>query len=262
MAPDAAGRRARREFGSVALIEEQGRDVWRFRLIENALDDLRQAARKTTHVSGFSISVTLTLAVGIGATTAVYSLIDAVFFKPLPFAEADRLVRVRTAVPVDTPRPDALSRPVDITDLMAMLEVFRGVAAYATGGLNLGAAPLEAARIQATYVTSGFFPLLGIGPSLGRLFIKNDAASSAPPTTILSDRLWRGAFGGNPSVIGTTITLNGVVHEVVGVMPAAFAFPSAAQVWVPLPIPFPPQRIVENTRQTDVTPSARPSRVT
>ncbi len=161
--PEAARRQARREFGSVAFIAERGRDVWRFTLIENAWADLRYGCRQLARTPGFTAAVVLTLAVGIGAVTAVYSLIDATFFRPLPFAEPGRLVRVLLPVPLDltgatavrasgsSASPVARPRSADITDLWTMPEVFSGAAAYATGGVNLGAGA-EPLRIQATYV--------------------------------------------------------------------------------------------------------------
>jgi predicted permease len=125
----------------------------------------------------------------------------------------------------------------DITDVAALTTTFDDVAAYASGGLNLtgGSEPL---RVRVTLATPSFFATLGAQPALGRTFTEDEGTPSGPRVAILSDGLWRRQFGADPAIIGKTVALNGVSHEVVGVMSRAFAFPSRTELWLPLPVPI------------------------
>ncbi|HEX5420335.1 MAG TPA: ABC transporter permease, partial [Gammaproteobacteria bacterium] len=186
-------------------------------------------------------TVVLTLALGIGTTTAVYSIIDAAFFRPLPFHDAKHLVVLRNVeVPLD---PHLYKTPprktrLDINDLDALRGVFPSAGAYATGELNLGSGS-QPLRVEATFVTTGFFETLQSRAMLGRVFTGEETSSGGPSAVVLSNGLWRSQFGGDPSVIGRNIILDGRSYAVVGVMPATFRFPAEAQVWLPLPVPAP-----------------------
>jgi putative ABC transport system permease protein len=265
---EAARGQARREFGSVALVAEQGRDVWAFTVIEDTWRDVRQAIRQLAHAPGFAAAVVLTLAIGTGAMTAVYSLIDATFFKPLPFAEPERLVRLRVPVPLDLreaaparraqdgdlwsgsdPIPIVGRRGLDITDLWQMPDVFAGAAAYAIAGLNFGGTG-EPVRVQAAYATTGFFAVLGRTSLIGRTFGDEDGVPGSVPVAILSHGLWLRSFGADQAVLGTSVTFNGIAHDVIGVMPESFRRPAEADVWLPLPVPAPLSLINEAFRNT------------
>ena len=201
--------------------------------------DLRYAARNLAKNPGFTLVAVLTLALGIGANTAVYSAIDAAFFRPLPFPEPERLVRLRGVIvpfaETGTPRGPT---PVPLTDVYAIRDVFSRSAAYATGAWNLGTG-VEPLRVAVTFATTEFFETLGRQALLGRTFAPEETRGSGSGVTVLSHRLWRSQFGGDPAMVGRTVTLNEASYEVVGVMPEDFRFPAEAQLWVPLPVPYP-----------------------
>jgi putative ABC transport system permease protein len=213
--------------------------------------DLRRAlrhARRTPFVTGLTV---LALALGIGATTAVYSAVDAAFFRPLPFPQADRLVRLADIhVPIDysdlqradggdpgdAPRMVLRASRLGVTDLAAMRDVFAHSAVLASGAVNLGSGA-EPLRIEVTFVTAEFFAVLGRDAAHGRGFTAEEAAAGGPRVTVLSHRLWHAHFAADPATVGTTILLNDVPHQVVGIMPEDVRFPSSAQAWVPMPVP-------------------------
>jgi len=186
-------------------------------------NDVLFAVRSLVRRPGFTIAAIVTLALGIGANTAIFTVVNAVLLRPLPYPEADRLVRVR-GVDTATGQLGNLS-PMDFLDLEARAREFDGLAAYN----NYAAATLtglgNAERVVGTRVTARFFSVLGVAPSLGRDFRRDDDVPGASPVVILSDGFWRRRFGGDPSVVGRPIRLNSVAREVIGVMPAGFAHP-------------------------------------
>jgi putative ABC transport system permease protein len=245
LSPDAARRAALDAFGDVDAVKHALRAHDRRKLaygrradmLQDLVYDLRYAVRQLRAAPRFTIAVVLVLALGIGANTAIFSAIDAAFFRPLPFPNADRLVSV---VDVDLPFEAAQGRRQStplLSDFSADSAVFAQVAAYASGGLNLtgGAEP---ARVNIAYVTNDFFATLGRGASTGRVPVQEEFAKNGPKTVVLSDGLWRREFGGEASVIGRTVALNGNSYRVVGVMPADFSFPAGTDVWIPLALPF------------------------
>lgn len=241
MTPREARREALRLFGGVEKVREECRDSWGVRMFESLARDLRYGLRGLSRHRTFAVGAVLTLALGIGANTAVFSAIDAVFFRPLPFAEPDRIVTVaKVGVPID--ESEAEKGNPDITDLYAMRDLFSHSAIHATGGMNLGAdasARSEPRRVTATFVTTEFFDTLGRQPSMGRAFTSEETQPGSRSVMVLSDRLWRSHFGGDPAIVGRVVTLDDVSHEIVGVMPDGFRFPAQADLWVPLPVPAP-----------------------
>lgn len=252
---DEAERLAAERFGSYATIRRALRthDARRLRRQQRAetmdtlVQDLRYGIRKLAQAPGFTLGIILVLALGLGANTAVFTAADAAFFRPLPFAVPDRIVRLdrdELELPVDISRlrmrdmpPEARKKSrADLTDLLAQRDVFVAAAGHATGAVNLvgGEEPM---RVAITYVTGGFFDLLGRRPAIGRAIAPGDTVAGAPPVTILSDALWQRQFGGDARVLGRRITLNGVSHEIVGVMPRDFRYPSTAELWVPIAVP-------------------------
>ncbi|HEY3518931.1 MAG TPA: ABC transporter permease, partial [Gammaproteobacteria bacterium] len=207
----------------------------------HTIDDLRRdaahALRAFARRPRFAAVVVLTLAVGIGATTAMYSAIDAAFFRPLPFPNPERLVRLAgLQVPIDFAGRRRLS--LEHADLEALRDVFSSVGAYATGSLNLASGP-EPRRVNVTFVTTEFFATLERDATLGRVFTRDETVAGGPSVAVLSDALWRSQFGADADILGRTILLDDVPHEVVGVMPRDFRFPAEAQLWAPLPVPVP-----------------------
>jgi putative ABC transport system permease protein len=207
--------------------------------MDELMNDIRYGARKLLHSPGFTVTIVAVLALGIGANTAIYSAVDAAFFRPLPFANPDRLVSLPNVdVPLNLGGPSAPNRPkstADATDF-AKLDVFESFAVHAVGGLNLEGG-VEPQRAAVAHVTLDFFKTLGRFPIVGRAFTTEEETSGGPHAVILSHRVWVTQFGGNPSVIDKTVALNQTSYRVVGVMPADFSFPANADLWVPLPIP-------------------------
>ena len=236
--PTEAKLEARKQFGNVSSIEEQSHDEWGLRWIEHAINDARFAVRRLRHRPAFAFSTIAVIALGIGATTAVFSAVDASFIRPLPFlrpAELVTLDRVKILSSTE-PRPaSGQRRGVDLEMVAAMPDLFSSVAAFATGGLNL-ADRSHPRRVTVGVVTPSFFPTLGISARHGRTFEESEGKPDGPRVVILSDALWRTQFG-SADVLGRQIDLNGSQYTVVGVMPSRFSFPNESDLWIPLSVP-------------------------
>ncbi|NOT08214.1 MAG: FtsX-like permease family protein, partial [Gemmatimonadales bacterium] len=249
LSPDAARAAASKRFGDLpthrkALRRQDGRrlrrDRWRQRLDEWTAD-ARYALRMLWHHRGFSAAIIATLALGIGATTAIFSAVDAALLRPLPFMAPDRLVIARgvgIAFSVDGKEIEASSGPM-LQELRGRKDAFAGAAAYASGGLNLsGIGP--PVRIRAGVVTPGFFELLGWRVVEGRPFLPDEGQPGKASVAVLSHRLWQSQFGGEP-VVGKRVRLNDVTYEVVGVMPPGASFPELSDLWIPMTDPLTPE---------------------
>src|SRR5271157_118833 len=216
---------ARREFGNVTLLEERSREVWRWPSVEDFFMDVRYGLRVLRRNPGFAATAILTLALGIGATTAIFSVVDTVMFKPLPFPTADRLVRVRSVIAA-TGHGAVASYP-DYLDWRARNHVFESMAVFRTNDFTL-IGPREPLHLQGAVVSAQVFSLLGVTPALGRSFLPeedNPAAAAGADPVILSYVLWQREFGADASVLGRTLQLGDQPFTVVGVMPPAFHFP-------------------------------------
>src|SRR6266480_1276390 len=185
---------------------------------------------------GFTTAVVLTLALGIGANTAIFSVVDAALLRPLPFPGPDRLV-VLEHTSARLFRDASRKVAPHIEDFRDQKDVFEQVADYLPGALNL-AAGAHALRVRAARVTPNFFAALDARPALGRLFVAAEKHAPAADVAILSDGLWRGAFGGDSGIVEKTVRLNERPYLVVGVMPRGFFFPQGAEVWLPLTLPL------------------------
>jgi predicted permease len=201
-------------------------------MTDSLLHDLRLAVRALRRSPGFTAAAALTLALGIGATTAVFGIVDAVLLRPLPYPAPDRLVRLYQGDRHSGTTREGFSTP-DFLDLRERSRTLEGAAAFRTRPMALGGE--EAERVSATHASHELFPLLGASPLLGRAY---DAAEDSPggePVVVLGERLWRRRFGADPAILGRTVLLDDRAHVVVGVLPADFAFPSAeTDLWVPL----------------------------
>jgi predicted permease len=224
--PQQAAEAARHEFGNVALVEHVTRDQWRGRWIEDLTQDLRHGARLLRRNLGFTIIAVLTLALGIGANTAIFSLVNGILLRPLPYAHPNELISLN-----DGAYPKG--------GLVALRQRSKtmDIAAYAEGyEFNLTGLG-DPVRLSGTPVSAELFNILGSGPALGRVFRTGDDAAGKNSFVILSNNLWQRQFNSDPNVIGHLISLDGVQREVVGVMPPNFRFPSPqTEVWVPLDI--------------------------
>jgi putative ABC transport system permease protein len=205
--------------------------------------DLRYAARSLRRRPGFSAVVVLTLALGIGATTAVFSVVDGVLLRPLPFRDPERLVQVAnyaTDGNVEKVSGAAFSYP-DFQDLRTQAKSFEQLAAVRGWEVTLTAPGTHPARIRTAFVTPNLFAALGVRPVLGRSFVPEDAAPGAAPVVVLGHDLWRQRYGGSADVIGSRVTLEGVATTVVGVLPPNVRLTQDRQLWQPL-VPGPLER--------------------
>src|SRR5205823_2698150 len=175
--------------------------------------------------------VVLTLALGIGANTAVFSIINALFYRPLPFAEPDRLALiVKHFSPSD--RGQLYVDPPSLVDWTADTSVFQGVALIAGAAVNLNTAD-QPERVWGNGISVGTFELLGVRPAIGRSFFGDDTVPGRDHVVMLSDALWRRHFGADPRVLNQPVRMEGVPYTVIGVMPPGFGFPSRAEFWTP-----------------------------
>jgi putative ABC transport system permease protein len=248
MTPDAAMLAARRQFGNTALLLEDRRALQTLPAIERVRGDLTYAARMLRRNPGFAAAAVITLALGIGANTAIFTVCNAVLLKPLPYAEPDRIVmlweRMGNGQPINV-------APANFVDWRAESRSFSDMAAVWTSSLILGGQS-EAARLVSGNVSARFFTLLGVQFVLGRDFLPEEDRPGQNRVAILSHRLWQERFGADPAVVGRTVTLNDDSYTIVGVLPGGFQFAtkaadfqtrSQADIWVPLALdPLKPQR--------------------
>src|SRR5262245_413017 len=220
MAPEEARLAARRSFGSVALAKEDSRAMWGLGSLETLCQDLRYGMRTLLKNPGFSTVAVLTLALGIGANTAIFSVVNGVLLKSLPFPESERLLELsetsKDAPVMSVAYPNYL-------DWRARQTVFEDLAArYRAGGVLTGGGEPE--RVIGRFVTASFFPTLGVKPHLGRFFNEDEDKPGAAAVIVLGYGLWQRRFGGDPSLIGKTILYNSESWTVVGVMTPGFDF--------------------------------------
>ena len=193
--------------------------------------DARYALRLLVRAPGFACVAVLTLALGIGANAAIFSVVRSVLLAPLPFTDPDRLVSVWHAYPPTLPRA-AVSVP-GYDDLLAATDLFAGATAFVTASQNLTGRG-EPERLIVVRATSSFQPVLGIRIARGRWFTDGEDAPGDSSVVVLSDGLWRRRFGGDPAIVGQTIYLNDRPHQVIGVAAASATFPRVAEAWVPV----------------------------
>jgi predicted permease len=234
VAPEIARRAAARQFGNVTALKEQTREMWKFPSLESLLRDIRYAFRTLRRAPGFALVAVVVLAIGIGATTAMFSLVDTMLLRGLPYPQADRLVvligNVQRAGGVErrgNSYPDHL-------DWRARATSFEDLAAYTTLNATLQGAD-EPEPIVGEAVSAPYFTLLGVSPTHGRGFTpEEDAVPNRDAVVILSDGLWRRRFGADPSILNRTIRLGTRTYTIVGIMPAGFTGVSdTAEFWEP-----------------------------
>jgi predicted permease len=242
---------ARRVFGNVTLMEQRSRETWQWPAMESIAADIRFALRQIRRSPGFSLAVILLLALGIGATTAVFSLVDAILLKPVPYPEPNSVV-----LPWNIP-PAGVSiggfdkfpwSPIHFHAFEQETQTFRWLGAFQGANFNLTDAG-EPAMLEGAQVSWGFFPTLGISPALGRTFTREEDTPSKEREVVLGDALWRSRFHADPSILNRVIHLDGTAYTVVGIMPRGFDFPRAnempgdftfaskTQLWVPIALP-------------------------
>jgi putative ABC transport system permease protein len=199
---------------------------------DEMIQDLRFGLRMFLKHPGFTLIAALTLALGIGANTAIFSVVNAVLMRPLPFAEPERLVWLWDTAPHNSALPASLP---DFLDWKEQNRSFEHLAAFQSGKMFLDAGD-EARETLVGQVTPEMFALLRVSPTLGRSFTAEETLPGRSRIALLSHALWQNRFGSEPNVIGRTVELNGAAYTVIGVMPAGFSFPDQAELWRPLPI--------------------------
>jgi putative ABC transport system permease protein len=198
--------------------------------MDTFLQDLRYAARKLLHAPGFTFIAVTTLALAIGATTAVFSIVNGVLLKPLPFRDPAKVVFVSSArgdgevAPMSTP---------DFLDYRDQSKSFVGMAAMNPTSLNITGSGSEPARVSAAQVGARFFELLGIDMQLGRGFTEGEDKATAPRVAVLSHKLWQNQYGADPRILGQEIRLDGQQHTIVGIAPRSLTFPARVEIYVP-----------------------------
>jgi predicted permease len=221
--PGEARRRARCEFGGLDQVKDDCHEARRGYLIETLIQDVRYGFRMLRKNPGFTVIGALTLALGIGANTAIFSLVNGVLLRPLPFPHGDRLVSVTGTYPKGA-----------FAEMRKQLRTMDVAAYYEGYELNLTGLG-DPVRLNGTVVSAELFSVLGVRAQMGRTFRPGEDLSGRNSFVILSYGLWQRRFAGDPSIVGHSIDLEGVNREIIGVMPAGFRFPSRqTDVWIPL----------------------------
>lgn len=245
MAPAEARRVALRDFGGVTQVREAVRDV-RTTWLDSAWRDTRYAVRALSAAPGFTIVALLVLTLSIGASTAIFSVVDAVILRGLPFDEGDRLVAVGELNVKDRSTDYRTSlnlvAPQNFLDWRAQQDVFTGLAAVNDASISLkGEGQGEPETIRSQMVTADFFPLLRVAPLIGRPFTSDHEVDGRARVAVISYGLWQRRFGGIPDILSKRLQGKIADFEIVGVMPPTFAYPVGAsqptEVWVPLVVP-------------------------
>jgi len=233
--PQEAKRRARLDFGGVEQLKEEHRDARGVTFIETVLQDIRYGLRTLAKSTGFTVVAMLTLALGIGANTAIFSYVNAWLIKPLPYPQADRLMVLETHDKKRGWTSEHFTSAADFFDFQKQNTSFEQTVVWTDANFNLtGDGP--PALVEGGRVSWNYFDTLGTKPILGRTFTPDDDRSGAPHVAILSQGLWQSRYAGDPKILGRNIAIGGEAYTVVGVMPGTFQFPlmGLANLWTPL----------------------------
>src|SRR2546423_1796366 len=234
MTPEQARRKALLEFGGREQVKEELRDVHRLPVLETAAANFRSAFRFIRKSPTFSITVVLTLALGIGANSAVFSGIDAILLRPLPFPDGDQLMVLEQHNLKTKSRQTRLA-PMRLEDWNRLNHTFQAITGYYTedNSENSGILP---EKVTQAFVTPRFLQVWGIAPALGRDFSPEEGHFGGPDALLISDRFWRRRFGADPSAVGKKLHFGARSVPIVGIMPASFLFQERdVDLWSPVP---------------------------
>jgi putative ABC transport system permease protein len=246
MPPEEARRRAVLEFGGGEQIKEELRDVHRVAVVETTAANLKSAVRFIRKSPSFSMTVILTLALGIGANSAVFSAIDAILLRPLPFPDGDQLMRVKQRN-IKVKGVATVVAPVRLEDWNRMNSTFQAMTGYYTENSSETSGTLPE-KLKEAFVTPRFLQVWGVSPVLGRDFSPEEEHFGGPSAVLISDRFWRNRFGASPDVLGKKLRIGDHSLSIVGVMPASFLFPEReVDLWSAVPVDAP---IAQNRRWT------------
>jgi putative ABC transport system permease protein len=232
--PDEARRAARKDFGNLAWIREETRAMWGWASAERLVQDVRFGARTLRRHPGFAAVAVITLALGIGATTAILNVVNALMVRPLPLPSPDRLVVLYATTPKRNIHRDTTSF-LDFSAWRDQSHALAGAAAYRQESFNVtgGGTPESVPGLRTSHE---FLDVAGVHPLLGRMFSLEDQKARRP-VAVISHRLWTTRYGSDPRILGRTILLNEISHDVAGVLPPGFQFPPFVDADVILPVP-------------------------
>ena len=233
MSVQEARRQALLRLGGIEPTKEIYRERRGLPLLETVLQDLRYAVRTLRKNPGFTLIAVLTLALGIGANTAIFSMVNALLLHPYNFPDLDRLVRVWENRGIDEGADARFIAPQDAADLQSGAPVFDAVTTYTCGAFNLS----SEGNVQAVlgcHVSANFFDVLGVSPALGRAFNAPEEQPGADQVAVVSYGFWQRRFAGDVGLLGKTVQMNGKKYTVVGIMPRGFDYPVPMELWVPL----------------------------
>lgn len=236
-APDEARRLARIALGGASQIQEQCRESWGVSCIDALSRNSRYAWVRMRRYPRSALVVESSLALGIGMSVAMFSLVDAVLLRPLPFPDQDSIYVIQKADPLAGTHVEELAYP-ELVDLQESIPGFEYVAvtpvALYGNARVLQSGTTDPVQLETALVSHDFFRVLGVVPRLGRNFVNADERVGAPPVVVISDQTWRDQLGADPGIIGRTVRLNGQGHSVIGVMAPGVEFPLGAAIWTPL----------------------------
>ncbi len=241
---------ARRRFGSVAQTKDLCRDSWGLRAIDAVRQDVRHAARVFVKSPGYTALILLTLAIGIGMTTAIFGAVHAVLLQKLPYVNGEALVEIQQQKPgvIDNL---GVSLP-ELADYRRQLSSLDAIVEYHQMWFNL-IERRTASRVMTGVVSAGFFDVMGVTPLLGRTFVPDDESAGATPVLVVSHLYWQSALAADPQVIGRTVEMNDRIHRIVGVLPAVPQFPEDSEpndVYMPVSAcPFHAHALAVNDRR-------------
>ncbi|MBV9155963.1 MAG: ABC transporter permease [Acidobacteriaceae bacterium] len=226
-----ARHQARRRFGNVTLAKERSRDMWKWTTLEALWMDIGYALRQLRRNPGFAAIAVLTLALGVGANTAIFSAVNAVLLRPLPFADPERLVDAQETEEAPGTYP---VNPADYLDWQAQNRTLEATSVYSWTNFASLAGPGEPASAAVTQVQANFFRTLGIAPAVGRSFAKGEDVAGRNHVALLSYAFCSRNFGAATGTVGKTVELNAERYTIVGIMPPTVHFPDTTDVWVPI----------------------------
>jgi predicted permease len=229
MSPEEARFAALRKFGGVEQVKEKYRQRRSLPVVETTFQDLRYAARMLRKSPLFAAIAIFTMALGIGANTAIFSVVNAVLLRPLQYPNAERIVAIEE---LNEKGSRVQVTPANFLDWRAANNSFEDLAAILARTANLSAAD-ESERINLAMTSSNFFQVFGLRPQMGRFFLPDEERAGHDAVVVLSYGLWQRHFGGDPSLVGQSIMLDGQPYTVVGVAPAGFQYPDRTEVWIP-----------------------------
>jgi predicted permease len=232
-----AYRRARVEIGGVEQVKERARDVRPLRWARDAMQDVRYGLRGLRTTPRFTIAAVLTVVLGVGANATIFSVLNPLLFKPLPYPEPERIVNLHRTSPQSQEWPHSIGNFLDYRDRN---RVFEQLTAWTYRDSSLAEPDQPAERLLSIRATGDFFAVFRVEPLIGRAFTASDDTSGAEPVVVLSHRVWQRRFAGDPTIVGRTIRLDGVNVTVIGVMPETFAYPlfwGPVEIWRPLALP-------------------------